>query len=127
MGSKIATIVHSVTRSLKWQNTYTQQVWLAVSQIIGIQNVPPALNDSLMEWWIQKRSTLDAIRIRGLDSTFMLVSWKIWKERNDRVFARVMDKTPAQLTGAITEEALLWCAAGVRCLAALGWHGAATS
>nr|TKW25724.1 hypothetical protein SEVIR_3G136800v2 [Setaria viridis] len=107
--------------------TYTQQVWLAVSQIIGIQDVPSALNDSLMEWWIQKRSRLDAIRTRGLDSTFMLVSWKIWKERNDRVFARATDKTPAQLTGAITEEALLWCAAGARCLAALGWHVAATS
>nr|TKW40430.1 hypothetical protein SEVIR_1G245900v2 [Setaria viridis] len=62
---------------------YSQQVWHTVSQILGILNTTLAQNVSLLDWWLTKRNGLNKVQKKGLDSTFMLVSWRIWKERND--------------------------------------------
>nr|TKW33058.1 hypothetical protein SEVIR_2G208466v2 [Setaria viridis] len=59
--------------------------------------------------------------MKGFDSAFMLVSWKIWKERNERVFARSLPKDASQLLQEIIQEGQLWCASGAKRLAAIGW------
>ncbi|TKW02897.1 hypothetical protein SEVIR_7G033974v4 [Setaria viridis] len=70
---------------------------------------------------------IDLARRKGIDSMFMLIAWKIWKERNDRVYQRGTEKNPGQLTWEILDEAFLWCAGGARLLATLPWpHSGAT-
>ncbi|CAD6235842.1 unnamed protein product [Miscanthus lutarioriparius] len=96
------------------------RVWHTVSAMLNIQNATPAQEISLMDWWLQKREGFNAIKRKGLDSTFMLVSWRIWKEHNDRVFSRTTEKNPAELAQVISEEAHLWCAAGAKFLSTLG-------
>ncbi|KAK8447117.1 hypothetical protein SEVIR_8G003050v4 [Setaria viridis] len=54
----------------------------------------------------------------------MLVSWKIWKERNERVFARSPPKDVSQLLHEIIQEGQLWCASGAKHLAAIGSRSA---
>ncbi|RLN08377.1 hypothetical protein C2845_PM11G04590 [Panicum miliaceum] len=63
----------------------------------------------------------------GLDSIFMLISWRIWKERNGRVFGRQQPLAAAQLSEHILEDSRLWIQAGVKLIAALGWLDAAQS
>jgi hypothetical protein len=45
----------------------------------------------------------------------MLVSWKIWKEKNARVF-RNQAITLTMLASKIKDEAMLWCLAGAKAL-----------
>nr|TKW10399.1 hypothetical protein SEVIR_6G161750v2 [Setaria viridis] len=53
----------------------------------------------------------------------MLMSWNLWKERNDRVFNCSQAKNVATLVQQNTTEGERWCAAGAKHLAALGWPG----
>jgi hypothetical protein len=48
----------------------------------------------------------------------LLVSWKVWKERNQRTFDSIT-RTLAQLFTLILEDADAWIAVGFRCLASL--------
>nr|TKW23286.1 hypothetical protein SEVIR_4G282800v2 [Setaria viridis] len=40
----------------------------------------------MMEWWLQLRHAHNSLKQKGIDSTFMLITWSIWKERNSRTF-----------------------------------------
>jgi hypothetical protein len=46
------------------------------------------------------------------DNIFALVSWRLWLERNGRVFQSVTT-LPHQLSDSICEELLVWCSAGL--------------
>jgi hypothetical protein len=56
----------------------------------------------------------------------MLVSWRVWKERNVRVFNNV-ELNASQLTSAILSEGDLWIQAGAKKLLAIGWPCSALS
>lgn len=89
---------------------------------MNIQNAAPAQHQSLLDWWMPKRVGFNATKRKGLDSAFMLISWKLWKERND-VFNRSSAKNVATLVQEISTEGELWCATGAKHLAAIGWPG----
>jgi hypothetical protein len=72
-----------------------------------------------MDWWLQKRKGLNNLKKKGLDYTFRLVSWRVWKERNDRVFDRGPANSAARLLHAILEEGHLWISADAKHMAAL--------
>jgi hypothetical protein len=48
------------------------------------------------------------LKKKTMASLAMLVSWKIWKERNARIF----ETTSTMLVEKIKEEATVWCLAG---------------
>ena len=74
-----------------------------------------------VDWWLQKRSGLNKLQKKGLDSTFMLVSWKLWKERNGRVFTSQPENSASQVTSLILEEGQQWIQAGAANLITIGW------
>jgi len=47
---------------------------------------------------------------KGINSLIILVSWEIWKHRNDYVFNGASPSIPVLLQ-TITDECILWCAA----------------
>jgi len=55
---------------------------------------------------------------KALASMTMLVSWKIWNERNARIFRNV-SKPPMIIVKEIKEEAALWATAGAKHLCSL--------
>jgi hypothetical protein len=48
----------------------------------------------------------------------LLVSWEIWKERNNRIFDR-RESSVLSLVNIIKAEASLWVVAGAKCLTTL--------
>ena len=66
------------------------------------------------EWWseaIHKRSG----ERKAVASLAMMVSWKVWMERNARVF-RNNSTTATMVIAKIKEEANRWCLAGGKAL-----------
>jgi hypothetical protein len=55
---------------------------------------------------------------KGLRSKTLLVSWEIWKERNNRIFDRRGASVPS-FVNRINGEVSLWIAAGAKDLAGL--------
>nr|TKW41924.1 hypothetical protein SEVIR_1G349650v2 [Setaria viridis] len=74
---------------------------------------------------MQMRLGFNRHKRKGLDSSFMLISWTIWRERNDRVFGRLTAQSTAQITMAITQQAQLWIETGATMMSVLGWPAAA--
>nr|TKW27134.1 hypothetical protein SEVIR_3G238700v2 [Setaria viridis] len=101
---------------------YTQQVWHSVDQRIGCASLSPTAGSPFLDWWLLRRRSFLGASKKGFDTTFILVSWHIWKERNHRVFTGDTQRTPQQLAVAITEEAAIWCSAGAHCRYTIGWH-----
>nr|XP_034604600.1 uncharacterized protein LOC117864580 [Setaria viridis] len=97
----------------------TVKVWHEISGILNLQNRLPAQGVSLLDWWLKKRRDINALKRKGLDSAFMPISWKLWKERNDRVFNRSPAKKVAWLVTEISEEGQLCCDLSEDCYQAL--------
>jgi hypothetical protein len=72
---------------------------------------------STSDWWLQITTVPDTPR-KGLRSMTLLVSWEIWKERNNRIFDRREASVPS-FVNRIKAEASLWIAAGAKDLAGL--------
>lgn len=57
---------------------------------------------------------------KGIDSTFLLVSWRLWKKRNECVFKGI---TPLvdNMMRELLEDASSWTQAGAKLLEVTGW------
>lgn len=100
---------------------FTRQVWQAVTSSLNFQRQLPPSHSDIVDWWMQLRDGMDPMKKRGLDSAFMLISWIVWKERNSRVFSREQPRQYGQIAMEIQQQAQLWCSAGAKYLALLGW------
>lgn len=63
---------------------------------------------------------------KGIDSTVMLVTRRLWKLRNDHIFNSVM-ATLTETLRMLVKDADQWVQAGATNLAALGWPVASTT
>lgn len=61
--------------------SFTQQVWHCISLSLGLINQTPSQDMQTVDWWLEKRAGLNKLQRRGLDSAFMLPSWRLWKEK----------------------------------------------
>lgn len=104
--------------------SYTQQLWHLIRSILHSIVPGPVPGGSLTEWWLQMRHGLNATQKKGIDSSIMLISWMIWRERNNRVFGRATPLQPAQLLQQLIDETVLWSAAGAKHLVTIGWPAA---
>jgi hypothetical protein len=71
----------------------------------GFQFLVPVAESAMPDWWLHSRERLPKDCRRGFDSFVLLVSWLLWRERNDRVFNSAM-KQATQLSAWIMEEGL---------------------
>lgn len=96
-----------------------KQIWYRVSILI---NLPALLTpaSTLVDWWLQARRGILKSSRKGIDSTVLMVSWRIWKIRNDSVFNNRV-ATIDQAMRSILEDVRLWAQAGYHHLGAAGW------
>lgn len=81
---------------------FAREVWLRVLAPLGLGNLTPLSDSSIVEWWLQsrlgmgqqQRKTLDKILREALDNILILKAWCLWKERNTK-FLRASLSYPA--------------------------------
>jgi hypothetical protein len=93
---------------------FARQVWFRCLQTFGLELAIPTASDSLQSWWFEARKRFGKKEKRGFDTLVILISWRLWKQRNARVFGNI--------TRQFSEEALvdqimldweLWTKAGL--------------
>lgn len=63
------------------------------------------------DWWLQARKRVPKNLRRDFDTVVILVHWKLWKERNNRIFDSVSHGEELVLDG-IREDIAIWRSAG---------------
>uniref|UniRef100_A0ACD5VL99 Uncharacterized protein n=1 Tax=Avena sativa TaxID=4498 RepID=A0ACD5VL99_AVESA len=71
----------------------------------------------VIDYW-QATARSPASSPKGLKTTIMLITWEIWKERNERVFDN-KSSLPTEVMRRIKEEEKDWIIAGAKNLADL--------
>ncbi|KAG0545813.1 hypothetical protein BDA96_02G394400 [Sorghum bicolor] len=72
---------------------FTREIWYRILSTVGLQHTTPSPSDTLVNWWLVARKHVPGALSRGFDSLVLLVSWKLWKERNRRTFDGVCATT----------------------------------
>jgi hypothetical protein len=89
----------------------TRELWFAFLSPLGLQELAPASGDALIDWWLPCRRSLTSDSRLILDAAVLLVSWCVWKERNNRTFNRAA-ATLQGMVLAVLREAEDWIVAG---------------
>ena len=71
---------------------FTQQVWSRFRDWTRAQfSIPDDHFDSSESWWINTRKEIPKSARRNFDTITILIHWRIWKERNTRIFEHVAE------------------------------------
>lgn len=89
---------------------FSLAVWRETLGKCGFAGLAPS-STSLSDWWTASRRRATPARQKGFDSLVLLIIWKIWLERNARVFENA-PSTFQTLCSSIANEAHLWKLAG---------------
>ncbi|TVU34142.1 hypothetical protein EJB05_15971, partial [Eragrostis curvula] len=68
---------------------------------------PPNGELPYASWWLRSRKRVPKRLRPGFDTLLILVAWRIWNERNNRVF-KFQALQPVALSQEIINEAYLW-------------------
>ena len=91
---------------------FSREVWFRLFRRHGWQALVPTGQDVTIDWWLASRKRVHKSSRATFDSLFALIIWRLWNERNERVF-RTASKFPHQLVDKIDEELSWWCSAGL--------------
>ena len=69
----------------------------------------------LAEWWTAARKRIPRDARKGFDSLVVLVSWLLWKERNNRTFDR-RARSAREFQAAVCDEIVMWIQGGFKSL-----------
>lgn len=97
---------------------FSRQVWNILLTIVNLHEVTPNPDSRLADWWLHSRTAVPAAARCAFDSTTIVVTWALWKERNARTFNAQARAVPAVVT-AITDDLNVFYLAGFRGLAPL--------
>jgi hypothetical protein len=91
------------------QCPYARQVWYDCLQEAGINIVEPRSDSTLESWWSAARELVCRKDRVGSDTMVILTAWRLWKQRNARVFNNAAQQfSTQQLVLRIKEEFSLW-------------------
>lgn len=94
---------------------FAQQVWMSFRNWTGADfQVPNAHFGTTVDWWLQVRAAIPKPMRRNFDTITILIHWRIWKERNARIFDNVASSVDRVLD-LIREDIGMWRAAGCIC------------
>ena len=86
---------------------FSTEVWFYVLQALRRPRPLPAASATSLAWWRSLRSLFNDDRQTDMDTLFALVSWQLWRERNERCF-RESTSTVTELLQVIEVEADQW-------------------
>jgi hypothetical protein len=93
---------------------YARQVWHRCFMLMGMEVPMPTETDNLQDWWALARKRFRRKEKKGFDSFIILIAWRIWKQRNARIFDNVARQfSEVQLVEQIVEEWDLWAKASL--------------
>jgi hypothetical protein len=88
------------------------RVWQLIRAWTGaVFQTPSSLFRSTEEWWVLVRKRVPKNLRKDFDTVTILVHWKLWKERNSRVFEK-RQQSEEDVFGGIREDISLWRSAG---------------
>jgi hypothetical protein len=80
----------------------------------GIDRQIPSQVDSMQTWWLQARECFSSKDRKGFDTLVILISWRLWKQRNARVFQNLNKQYSVEgLIDQITQDWEQWATAGL--------------
>jgi hypothetical protein len=92
---------------------YSMQVWLHIRAWAVADFPAPSPSFATTEdWWVQVQKRVPKHVRRDFDTVVILVNWKLWKERNSRIFDNVQHSAEEIFEG-IREDISLWRSAGL--------------
>jgi hypothetical protein len=89
--------------------SFSREIWFKCLHRLGLRQFTLTTTDTLLDWWLRSRKRIAKLRRKAFDSFVFLVSWKLWLERNARVFRNSV----ASVSKTIFEQCNLWCRAGL--------------
>uniref|UniRef100_A0A8R7PMJ1 Reverse transcriptase zinc-binding domain-containing protein n=1 Tax=Triticum urartu TaxID=4572 RepID=A0A8R7PMJ1_TRIUA len=91
---------------------FSQQVWIKFRDWTGADfRTPDDSFCSTEEWWLNTRKEVPKPERRNFDTIAILLHWRIWKERNARIFEQVASNVDRVLE-LIREDIATWRTAG---------------
>lgn len=97
--------------------SFSSQVWRHVrSWAVASFPVPCPSFSSTEDWWLLVRKQVPKALRRDFDTVVILAHWKIWKEKNSRIFEG-MQHTTEEVFWGIRDEIALWRSAGLVAIA----------
>jgi hypothetical protein len=100
-----------ISDELIWRLT-EDDVWRDIRRWTGANfQVPSNSFSSTEDWWLRTRKQVPKTHRRNFDMVAILVHWKIWKERNSRVFENLTHSVDEVFEG-IRDDIFMWRAAG---------------
>jgi len=93
---------------------FSREIWFNILRKLGWERLTPDMHTlNFPSWWLDARKQVPKAGRRGFDSLVILVSWIVWKERNDRTFDRCV-RTIDEVVRRALDEILAWSLAGFR-------------
>lgn len=90
---------------------YAQEVWFHLLRRVGLHGLTPSREPTIVDWWLPSRKRVPKAQRKGFSTLVLLTCWKLWKERNNRVF-NTTTTMASHLARDTVDEGLLWIAAG---------------
>lgn len=94
------------------QCEFTRMVWLQFRARTGTDFIIPEDSFSTTEeWWLKARKGIPKPMRKNFDTIVILLHWRIWKERNSRIFDNV-NSSAGRVRDLVLEDIGMWRAAG---------------
>lgn len=91
---------------------FAREVWTRFRAWAGASfPIPDGDDKSTEDWWLRARKAAPKQLRRDFDAVAILVHWRIWKERNARIFEGVATD-PARVVSRVIEDLRAWREAG---------------
>jgi hypothetical protein len=95
------------------QCRFTTKVWRKIRSWASTRIPLPGQNFANTEdWWLLARKQVPKVRRRDFDTVVVLAHWRIWKERNSRIFEGAKHSVQEVFQG-IRDDIAMWRHAGL--------------